>query len=196
MELLAPKIREQPTERTVEYKFVLDHLHLLKGRRLVDIGVGPNPSLWYMLNTMGYQCWGTDLKERSNDERIIVDDITHRTLRERQFDGVFCISTLEHIPDYMKAVENMARIVKPDGVVILTFPFSHEYIPNTVEGHYTQSFSWTETEAMLEYLPRAFHSQYWKCWTGQQWRQGEREPYPTVVNSSIADLVGLVCKNG
>jgi ubiquinone/menaquinone biosynthesis C-methylase UbiE len=199
MELLAPKTRERPTERTAEYKLVLDCLELLRGRKILDVGVGPNPSLWYMLNTMGYLCTGSDLKMRVNEASqgpFIVDDITKTILGPNQYDAVFCISTLEHIPDYMKAVENMGRLVKLNGVVIMTFPFSREYIPNTVEGGYTQSFSWREIKAMQEYLPELFNIEYWKCWTGKHWRDGEREKYPLAVNIGVADLIGVVCKNG
>ncbi len=43
---------------------------------------------------------------------------------DRQFDTVFCSEVLEHVVDPVRAIEKMARLVKPGGRMILTAPFN------------------------------------------------------------------------
>ena len=194
MDLAAPRPRPEPTERTVEYAFALEQLPLLNGRDLLDVGHGPNPALWYMLCTMGYRCLGIDLKPRCDHPDSIVKDITKYDDQEALYNGVFCISTLEHITDYITAVENMARLTRSGGLVVLTFPYSKEYIANTTPGHYTQSFSMKEVRQMCGIIGQPLRTVYWKGYTGKQWADGERVVCPQVVNESQADLIGLAVR--
>ena len=150
---------------------------------MLDVGIGPNPALWYMLNTMGYDCLGIDLKKRTDHDLALAEDITNESFVTAiglpfNFSAVFCISTLEHIPDRPNAVDNMARLTKEGGIVVLTFPYSSKYIPNTVKGHYSQAFSPAEVDRMITWIGHKIEERHYKVWTGPEWRQGERHPFP------------------
>lgn len=51
-------------------------------------------------------------------------DITKIQLPENSFDAIVCNHVLEHIPDDMKAMSELYRILKPGGWAILQVPFS------------------------------------------------------------------------
>jgi len=52
-------------------------------------------------------------------------NLTELPYEEQQFDRVFCISVLEHMPvsDQALALREFSRILKPDGLLILTFDY-------------------------------------------------------------------------
>lgn len=57
-------------------------------------------------------------------------------LPDRSVDAVYCISVLEHIACFDETVNEMARILKPDGLLILTVDIDiHNRIPLDVRGH-------------------------------------------------------------
>lgn len=49
-------------------------------------------------------------------------DLLQCPLKEQQFDAVVALNVLEHIEDDMKALKNMARLLKPGGILILEVP--------------------------------------------------------------------------
>jgi SAM-dependent methyltransferase len=58
---------------------------------------------------------------------------------DRQFDTVFCSEVLEHVVDPVRAIEKMARLVKPGGRMILTAPFNS--LTHFAPYHYCTGFS-------------------------------------------------------
>jgi SAM-dependent methyltransferase len=54
--------------------------------------------------------------------RLSQGDILKLDFADNSFDAVLCYSTLEHIPDTDTAVSELARVLKPDGTVIVGFP--------------------------------------------------------------------------
>lgn len=53
----------------------------------------------------------------------IVCDITSIPEPDASFDAVMCIEVLEHLPDPIHALRELARLLKPDGTLIITAPF-------------------------------------------------------------------------
>lgn len=53
----------------------------------------------------------------------IVSDITEIPVPDQTFDAVLCTEVLEHVPNPNKALEELVRITKRGGVLILTAPF-------------------------------------------------------------------------
>lgn len=49
-------------------------------------------------------------------------DITNIKLDSNSFDIIFCNHVLEHVPDYIKAIKELYRILTVNGVLILSFP--------------------------------------------------------------------------
>ena len=54
----------------------------------------------------------------------IISDILAIPEHDRSFDAILCSEVLEHIPDPIKALDELARLLKPRGKLILTAPFS------------------------------------------------------------------------
>jgi SAM-dependent methyltransferase len=54
---------------------------------------------------------------------IRYEDLTGLTFADGEFDSIICMEVLEHVPDYRSALREMARVLKPKGRAILTFPW-------------------------------------------------------------------------
>ena len=54
----------------------------------------------------------------------IVSDITDIPEPDASFDAILCSEVLEHIPEPTHALDEFHRLLKPDGILILTAPFS------------------------------------------------------------------------
>jgi SAM-dependent methyltransferase len=66
----------------------------------------------------------------------IVSDIASIPEPDGSFDAVLCTEVLEHVPDPLSAIHELARLLKPGGHLILTVPFCslthfapHHYVP-------------------------------------------------------------------
>lgn len=53
-----------------------------------------------------------------------VSDITKIPEPDGSFDAILCSEVLEHVPEPTHALDEFTRLLKPDGVLILTAPFS------------------------------------------------------------------------
>jgi len=53
----------------------------------------------------------------------IVGDITAIPEPDASFDAIMCIEVLEHLPDPLAALRELGRLLKPDGLLIVTAPF-------------------------------------------------------------------------
>lgn len=53
----------------------------------------------------------------------IVCDITSIPELDASFDAVMCVEVLEHLPDPIRALRELARLLKPGGTLIITAPF-------------------------------------------------------------------------
>jgi 2-polyprenyl-3-methyl-5-hydroxy-6-metoxy-1,4-benzoquinol methylase len=54
--------------------------------------------------------------------KILVDDITHSKLPDESFDLVLCTEVVEHIADSAAAIRHLARVLKPNGILVLSTP--------------------------------------------------------------------------
>ncbi|MGA1868154.1 MAG: class I SAM-dependent methyltransferase [bacterium] len=53
----------------------------------------------------------------------IICDITNIHEPDESFDAIMCIEVLEHLPEPIKAIKEFSRLLKPDGLLIITSPF-------------------------------------------------------------------------
>ena len=53
----------------------------------------------------------------------IVSDITSIPELDSSFDAIMCIEVLEHLPNPVEAIKEFARLLKPNGHLIITAPF-------------------------------------------------------------------------
>lgn len=54
-------------------------------------------------------------------------DIEYMTFNKNYFDGVICLEVLEHVKNPFQAVNEMKRVLKNNGMLLLTVPFLLQY---------------------------------------------------------------------
>ena len=71
------------------------------------------------------------------EKAMIKEDITKISFPDNSFDVIFCSHVLEHIPDDLKAMGELYRVLKPGGLAILAVPikdvFNGKIITSTFE---------------------------------------------------------------
>lgn len=75
----------------------------------------------------------------------IVCDITAIPEPNASYDAVLCAEVLEHLPDPLAGMRELSRVLKPDGVLILTAPFCS--LTHFAPYHFSSGFNrfWYET---------------------------------------------------
>jgi 2-polyprenyl-3-methyl-5-hydroxy-6-metoxy-1,4-benzoquinol methylase len=69
---------------------------------------------------------GKTLAEHGIDDVIVeVGDLTSLRFDDETFDKAYASEVLEHVPDYRRAVSELARVVTPGGTVVVTTPNRH-----------------------------------------------------------------------
>lgn len=59
-----------------------------------------------------------------NSRLDIVSDITDIPVDDKSFETILCTEVFEHIPDAISALKEFSRILKPNGVLLITAPFA------------------------------------------------------------------------
>ena len=103
-----------------------NHLQF-KQKDILEIGIdgdeSPSGSYRYFGNGNN---WSTmDFLKKVNPDYVV--DLTGDELPDRKWDLVICLQTLEHIYYVHKAVENISKMVKRGGYVILDNPWMSPY---------------------------------------------------------------------
>lgn len=133
---------------------------------------------------------------------VIDDDITATQL-SGTLDLITCISVLEHIQKPNNAVRNMFSLLRPQGYLILTFPYNERrYVRNVYEEpgssygkgapYITQSYSRSDVQRWIkENDATIIEQEYWQFWTGEHWTIGEQVIPPKCVGTD--DKHQLTC---
>ena len=93
---------------------------------VLDVGCGRMPYRQFLDNVIeeyhGYDC------ERRSDETAFIGDAHHlEKIPDNSYDTVISFSVLEHLPKPWIAVEEMARVCRPGGKVIIEVPHLSRY---------------------------------------------------------------------
>lgn len=127
---------EVRTSRFIEYSWVLRNLDVPFGRML-DVG-STGSTFPILLASFGYDVYSIDVREYEwkthPNLTAVVGDIRKTEFPNRFFDRVTAVSTIEHVglgrygdpldPDGdRKALLEIARILKPQGKLLMTMPF-------------------------------------------------------------------------
>ncbi len=119
---------------TVEFS----RLALKPGMRVLDAGCGSGRHLCESFRTAGVDVAGVDLKcedlcqaraylnlmagESSGRWVVARADVTKLPFADRCFDIVICSEVLEHIGDNRAAIQELVRVLKPGGDLVVTVP--------------------------------------------------------------------------
>jgi SAM-dependent methyltransferase len=132
-----------PHERIIEYAFVIQKLHTIPVGKVLDVGCTARFNyLPVALTSLGWEVWGLDLREfkfKHPNFHLVLGDIRKTNFPDNFFDAVYAVSTLEHIglsgrygvtkndPDGdTRALEEIARILRPGGMLLCTVPYARE----------------------------------------------------------------------
>ncbi len=99
---------------------------LLPNRRVLDLGCGEQP-LKSTLIERGYEYFSSDVQQNASESVDFlgpVDGPLHADLLAAPTFGlIVCTEVCEHVADWTIAFENMARLLSPGGLLLLTCPF-------------------------------------------------------------------------
>jgi len=88
---------------------------------LVDIGCGNKPFEKEILeNCTKYT--GCDIVQSSLQKVDLICDATCIPLPSKEYDTVFCTQTIEHIADHQQVINEAFRLLKSEGILILSGP--------------------------------------------------------------------------
>lgn len=71
---------------------------------------------------------------RGNIEAMIYDDMTHSSLPDNSFDCIVAVEVLEHVEEDGRFLDEVARVLKPGGVFLMTTP-NGDFVANHNPDH-------------------------------------------------------------
>ena len=116
------------------YAAAVAELGLREGDRVLDAGCGTGRALPPLRGAVGASgvVVGADLTPamleaavragRDRDGRLLLADVAALPLRSGSLDAVFAAGLLAHLPDPARNLRELARVVRPDGVLALFHP--------------------------------------------------------------------------
>lgn len=105
---------------------VLEILKPETGDRILEIGCDTG---WLVRKLMGYSenVVGIDVNDEglkiANMRNLFCMDIANTGFRDNSFDKIICLHAIEHVQEIDKAFEEMSRVLKPAGNILLMYPF-------------------------------------------------------------------------
>ena len=164
-EFLRPsKRRPHYLERISIFNALKQVRHQVKSGMILDVGCGMKPYK-SLLNTSGSIYYGTDYPitmEGSYGKSTKADFFSESTLlpfNNNTFDTLLSTQMLEHVSDPKKAIQEMGRVLKPGGILILSAPMTwplheepYDFFRYTVHGlrHLMQKANFK----LLDEIPR------------------------------------------
>lgn len=159
--------------RYLEYPLALRCLEAREGSKILDIGTGWYSTFPIFLAEKGAQVYTTDISDHVvkkqlrtitegrfsyllKEKRLFVEKEDARALSypANSFDRVLAISSIEHIREDgdIKAVLEIARVLRPGGRSVITVPFSQEFQENETSPwvrYFNRRYNDTAIEARL-----------------------------------------------
>lgn len=116
----------------------IHRLPLQRGMKVLDAGCGAGRHLCEAFRHPGIDVVGIDLSyddlaktrallnlmslELENQWLLARATITHLPFPDNVFDVVICSEVLEHIPDNLRAIKEIVRVLKPKGILAVSVP--------------------------------------------------------------------------
>jgi SAM-dependent methyltransferase len=105
----------------------------LAGQKWLDAGCGTGTLARFLAERKGCKVLGVDASEEmisrcapaANTKFRQIRDICETGLADETFDGVLCSSTLEYVPDPLAALRELRRVLRPNGLLLVSVPNAH-----------------------------------------------------------------------
>lgn len=129
-------------ENNPQLQELLDYFGNVNGKKILDVGCGKGKFARSLI-ARGAKVTGIDLSPKlikyTKDIKggeFLIGTATDLAFVNEEFDYVYSVEVIEHIPDYKKAIKEMVRVLKKDGkiciidknIVGLTYRFLFPYI--------------------------------------------------------------------
>ena len=129
-DISAPKFMTSIDKDDERYKIILQNAKetcLLGGdTRILDIGCGKGRYLKNLIEDLpDSQCYGVDISKNviaeKTNQNIVWEEgsLTHIPFRDNNFAMAYTCEALEHAVDIKSAIREMARVVRPDGRIVI-----------------------------------------------------------------------------
>ena len=129
-DISAPKFMTNIDKDDERYKIILQNAKetcLLGGDiRILDIGCGKGRYLKNLIDDLpDSQCYGVDISQNviaeKTNQNIVWEEgsLTHIPFRDNNFAMAYTCEALEHAVDIKSAIREMARVVRPDGRIVI-----------------------------------------------------------------------------
>ncbi len=128
-------------------------------------------------------------------ENLVLASATELPFEESSFDAALALDVLEHIPDHEAAAREMARVLRPGGVAVVTVPaYRFLWSGHDVALHHQRRYVRSEVRALLEsaglevlwetytvtsLFPAASLVRTWKRWTTPRSAEPVADTQPT-----------------
>ncbi len=158
--------------------YLQDNRHLL-GDGMKVLHIAPEPIVTRLLQSLAnIDYLSADLEA---PEAMVRMDITNIQFPDNSFDAIVCYHVLEHVPDDRRAMQEMRRVLKPEGWAILQSPLRPE-LAQTYE-----DFTITEPEERERAFGQRDHVRLY----GRDYSQRLQESGWNVEQSEYARLMSL-----
>jgi ubiquinone/menaquinone biosynthesis C-methylase UbiE len=139
-------LREEAGRRKTA-RMMLNRIDVLCGGdkgRLLDMGCGPGLFL-AEAQKMGWDVEGVEISEwavRHAREKMNIKNISEGgltalpTITENSFDVITCFDLIEHLVEPHKLLEELARILKPGGLLVITTPWFGSWLSRVMGGRW------------------------------------------------------------
>ena len=126
------EVAEEFDQTRKKYSSVIEELktYIKEGEKVLDLGCGTG-RLYEIFRGKNIDYTGVDFSERlvqiarsKYGERFVVGDILNLPFPEKNFDSVWAIASLHHVPKKKfrkQAVNQIKKVLKPGGRIIATF---------------------------------------------------------------------------
>ena len=96
----------------------------LSGRKspvVLDLGCGPGDYARH-LTKLGATVVSVDLNKSPGIPNFVVADAVKLHFKAKSFDAIIAFDVFEHVPDIASALSNSSRVLRDDGVILLSVP--------------------------------------------------------------------------
>jgi 2-polyprenyl-3-methyl-5-hydroxy-6-metoxy-1,4-benzoquinol methylase len=128
---------------------------LVKPGRLLDVG-SHTGNLHPPLLRRGYEVTGVDIDPaaveiaRRAGREVLLTDLFEATFPAASFDVVTMIHTLEHLDDPNRVIEEIARVLRPSGILFINVPNYRGLLPRIMRDHW---LGWVAPQHVWQFEP-------------------------------------------
>jgi SAM-dependent methyltransferase len=124
------------------YFYLLQELDFFNMKGIEVLDVAPDDFLLgKVFSKVDIEYISVDITPERNPSQTM--DITNLEFEDNTFDAIICLHVLEHIPEDIKAMRELCRVLKPGGWAILQVPiwaFETVEVPGASRDHYLELY--------------------------------------------------------